>query len=60
MAQRETTADQTRETVDLNALACAVADEWAHEADGLRPEFYEALDALEAATRENPLRKVRP
>lgn len=57
-------------TLCASPIACAVADAWStwrkkiawtiptrsHRKQGL----YDALDALEAATRESPLRKVRP
>lgn len=57
-------ADES-EALSASPIACAVADAWAQH--GNRPPsvtfdspLWSALDALEAATRESPLRKVRP
>ena len=55
--------------LSASPIACAVADAWAHAAQKRMADYADlhtyapgipaALDALEAATRESPLRKVR-
>lgn len=53
-----------RKAAKLEALACAVAREWSLTSND--PAYHvplalaKALDALELATRESPLRKVKP